>query len=428
MLKERIRYLCKTQDVTRKTLIEGLITQAHFANILAGRYALALDLAQAIAERLGVAPEYLIKVEDSTSLMLSRIDLMANQLLFVQPQEISLTATVQKEDELALELAENIMLAGTLLKQGQIEAWQSLHQEYLDFYLGEFTDERVETLVPELQKILYVYRMLLARQRQDHESVIAYAERLLLLSQAQREVWIAVQKFFIEALIYLTCYDKAQEAFRDLSLCIQRENLFHHLPTFHIMQSAYYERLGLLESAIIDLAKAEEALLYCSSESRGPTLGVILHNRILILIKLKYYQVAEMVIETFISYLQGDISRSELDIQVAVGGYRCAILLAQQKWEELDTLLQKLKEIPMRQDQKFLLHYYLGKLYFQQKNYAQAVSFGKKALEFIGQFDPQNQWIAEICLLLAAVAEKQKHYKSALDYYKRAYKNRAMRY
>jgi antitoxin component HigA of HigAB toxin-antitoxin module len=50
MLKERIQYLSKQKGLTRKELTEGLITQTHFANILAGRYTLAQDLAEAMAK------------------------------------------------------------------------------------------------------------------------------------------------------------------------------------------------------------------------------------------------------------------------------------------------------------------------------------------------------------------------------------------
>lgn len=59
MLKERIEFLCRKKDITCKELVEGLVTQAHFANILAERYPLAEDLAVHIAQRLGVAPSYL---------------------------------------------------------------------------------------------------------------------------------------------------------------------------------------------------------------------------------------------------------------------------------------------------------------------------------------------------------------------------------
>lgn len=38
MLKERIGLLSKRKQISRKDLVEGLVTQAHFANILADRY------------------------------------------------------------------------------------------------------------------------------------------------------------------------------------------------------------------------------------------------------------------------------------------------------------------------------------------------------------------------------------------------------
>lgn len=55
MLKERIELLSKRKQISRKDLVEGLVTQAHFANILADRYPLPEDLAEAIAGRFGVS-------------------------------------------------------------------------------------------------------------------------------------------------------------------------------------------------------------------------------------------------------------------------------------------------------------------------------------------------------------------------------------
>ncbi|WP_458463916.1 hypothetical protein [Paenibacillus sp.] len=61
MLKERIGLLSKRKQISRKDLVEGLVTQTNFANILADRYPLPEDLAEAIAGRLGVSPSYIVK-------------------------------------------------------------------------------------------------------------------------------------------------------------------------------------------------------------------------------------------------------------------------------------------------------------------------------------------------------------------------------
>lgn len=61
MLKERIDYLCKKKGISRKELVEGFVTTAHFANILAERYPLPEDLAGHLAQRLQVPPSYLVE-------------------------------------------------------------------------------------------------------------------------------------------------------------------------------------------------------------------------------------------------------------------------------------------------------------------------------------------------------------------------------
>ena len=61
MLKERIEFLSKRKSISRKDLVEGLVTQAHFANILAERYPLPEDLAEGSAERLVLSASYLLQ-------------------------------------------------------------------------------------------------------------------------------------------------------------------------------------------------------------------------------------------------------------------------------------------------------------------------------------------------------------------------------
>ena len=72
MLKERIEYLSKRKQISRKDLVEGLVTQAHFANILADRYPLPEDLAEAIASRL--AASYLLHAADQSEETLERAE------------------------------------------------------------------------------------------------------------------------------------------------------------------------------------------------------------------------------------------------------------------------------------------------------------------------------------------------------------------
>lgn len=74
MLKERIELLCKKKKISRKDLVEGLVTQAHFANILAGRYPLADDLSEHIAGRLGVPVTYLTAAATADEQALQRAE------------------------------------------------------------------------------------------------------------------------------------------------------------------------------------------------------------------------------------------------------------------------------------------------------------------------------------------------------------------
>ena len=118
MIKQRILYLCRKKGISRQRLTEGLITQTHFSNILAGRYTLAKDLAEAMAKRLETTPDYILKAANWSDEIAGTIDGLA-KIAFSETMDDSLIDTLPlRADELAVEIAANVAAVCLLRRTG----------------------------------------------------------------------------------------------------------------------------------------------------------------------------------------------------------------------------------------------------------------------------------------------------------------------
>jgi tetratricopeptide (TPR) repeat protein len=422
MLKERIQYLCKQKGMTRKELTDGLITQTHFSNILSGRYSLAQDLAEAMAKRLSVQTEYLSKAGDCPDALMKQIDRMAETVLYRGGTEDDLNGLSLTANELPLELCANLCAACLSIQQNKVDFCKQLHETYLYFYLDEFTDARIEELQPSVKKMFYIYKMLLCYSHKKYDVMLLYLDKLLELVVTQTQMWIAVQKRRLEAFIMLNMYDVTQELFEEVILRIRKENCLHHLSGLHIMRCGFYNRIKMYETAVVELAKAEENLMYSAENgARAMNYSVILHNRILIMTKLKMYDIARATINQYRIYLNNDPQNSEETVEAHIGGYMCAVLRGEEDWDGLSDLLNRLGAFPLTEEQRFSVNYYSGVLHFRGSRFAEAEERLLPALEFMQNADADSHWIADICVMLAAIAEQGKRYKRGMELYKQAY-------
>ncbi|MGY3833784.1 hypothetical protein ACWTCW_04835 [Listeria ivanovii subsp. ivanovii] len=97
MLKERINFLIQQKGMTRKTLVNGLVTLPHFSNILAGRYLLADDIAKQLGKRLGVTTDYILRTEDSSLEINNQADKFFRQVVLFQQMNDAYVASVPEK-------------------------------------------------------------------------------------------------------------------------------------------------------------------------------------------------------------------------------------------------------------------------------------------------------------------------------------------
>ncbi|MCL1917003.1 MAG: helix-turn-helix domain-containing protein [Peptococcaceae bacterium] len=422
MIKERIQYLSKQKGLTRKELIDGLITQTHFANILAGRYTLAQDLAEAMAKRLSVTPDYLSKAGDCPDAIMKQIEHMAETVLFMSGTEASVHELPLKANELALELSANLCAACVSFQLNDTENCQKIHETYLNFYLEEFNDARIEELPAPVKIMFYIYKMIVSRSHKRYDLMLFYLDKLLELVVTQSEMWIAVQKSRLETFITMGMYDITQEVFEEVLLRVRKENRLHHLTSLHIMRCGLYHRIKMNETAVVELAKAEENLIYyADDENKSTHYSIILHNRILIVTRLKMYDIARTAIDQYKAFMERNPQTPKETVEAHIGGYMCAVLKGKEDWDSLGALLERLETLPLTEEQRSSVDYYAGVIHFQKGRFAKAEARLQPALEFIRRTDADSHWVADICVILAEIAEQGKRYKKGMELYKIAY-------
>lgn len=418
MLKERINYLCQIKNISRKELVDELITLTHFSNILAGRYLLADDIAKTMAKRLGVPPAYLLMADNCADQELHQIDRLAVAAITQLQIEESMRELQTEANALSLELASNLFLACVLQAQGKTEEFKKLQDQYLLFYLNEFPDSKIETLAPPLQKLFFYYKAQTIRYTDQPDNALFYMLKVIELCVDQTDVWLTLQKSRLELLIYAGQYDAVQEILSECVLRIRKENQLHHLTGMYLISFGFYYKLGMLETSMVELTKAEENLVYMD-DGKGRGMSTILNNRILVQTEMGQCAAARETIATFEYLLRnGNTTDTEQEIEISMELYLCGILLKEEDWAQLAILVDKLKAKTMHPDREYVVQFYEGMLAFQAGENETAETL-LLALYDIAENGRDYPRLLPICEKLAILSEKSKKYKQATDYYKR---------
>ena len=194
MLKERINYLCRQKNINRKELVHGLVATTHFANILAGRYPLPEDIAEKIAERLGVEKDYLLKTGYIDDNILNQAENITDKIFSYELNEELINSFPENNDFLTLELTQKLAKASFFLLTARKEEAAAMSENYLDFYLKQFENSETEIPVP-LKKAILFYKMLASRTEQFSEDSLRYCMELQKFSYDNPNILLRLQTF-----------------------------------------------------------------------------------------------------------------------------------------------------------------------------------------------------------------------------------------
>lgn len=418
MLKERIEFLSKRKQISRKDLVEGLVTQAHFANILADRYPLPEDLAEAIASRLAVKPSYLLHAADQSEETLERAEAIFAQLSMPASAipEDTVHALEDRDDALTVELTTALMKAVYYQQLNDAAAHEYIHTSYLNYYLEKYGRPDDVDLPRPLAKALLYYKVQYYRSKLAYVDVLTHATRLSELALPGSEFWLSVQNIKMEAYIQVKQYEEAKQVFELTMRHVYDQRLFHRLSGLYVAYSGYCFAMGLVQEALSALTMAEANLVYAGNQ--GDLVTAIANNRIVMLTMTGELDKAQTEIERFETLLLQEPEETQQAMKPLICVYRCEVALGRKHWGMLAQSVDQLLKCAITEDQQMSGTFYQSHLALAHGN---REAFMEQALACLPYFESTHHAVRLEPLYegLAVVSEDQRRYKEAAMYYKK---------
>lgn len=421
MLKERIDYLCKKRDLARKELVDGLVTQAHFANILAERYPLPEDLAVQIAGRLGVTPAYLLEASSVSEETLSRaeavFDLLSRSAATIDEQQVG--ELPDKDDTLTVELTTALMKAVYYRQLNNTIAYDYLHRNYLDFFLDKYgcpEGSNSPPLPTPVKKALYYYRIQLFRSQGRYDEALNQSLLLAEAIEPGTEIWLTAQNFMLESYIYLKQFDQAKRTFEHTLKHVYEQRWFHRLSELYIAYSGYNFSVGLVQEALLALAMAEANLVYAVNQ--GELLPALINNRIIMLILLGEHDKAEQEIARYEAMALREPEEVQAQFRPLIHVYRCELAASRKQWTLLESEIAMLDRSAHNTNQQMSLLFYRSRLSLAQGRYEPFMEQALACLPYYESIRQANR-LEPLYEALAVVSEELRKYKDAAAYYRK---------
>ncbi|WP_235439809.1 XRE family transcriptional regulator [Paenibacillus sp. DMB20] len=396
--------------------MEGLVTQAHFANILAERYPLVEDLAVEIAERLGVAPSYLLRVSLADRETLDRAERIFERLSMQSVTEVEVDELEDRHDALTVELTTSLMKAVFYQRMNDQAAHEYLHSSYLNFYLEKYGRPGEADVPLPLKKALLFYRIQYFRSKNHYHDVLGDSARLADLMETGSEAWLTVQHFKMEAHIHLKQFEPAKQVF-DLTMRHVYENrMFHRLSGSYVAYSGYCFSMGMIQEALLALSMAEANLVYL--DNQGDLMPTILHNRIMMLTLTGELGKAMEEIKRFEELIAREPEDTQRQFIPITRIYRCEAALVQENWSLLSQEIERLRESYITEDQQMSLAYYDCRLALAAGNKEAFLRYAQACLPYY-EATGQTLRLETLYEELATVSEDQRRYKESSGYYRK---------
>jgi hypothetical protein len=418
MLKERIEFLSKRKQISRKDLVEGLVTQAHFANILAERYPLPEDLAESIAKRLGVGASYLLQTAVQDEQTLARAEAVFAQMAVPAsaiPEE-TVHALQDRDDSLTVELTTALMKAVYYQQLNDAAAHEYIHTSYLNFYLEKYGRPDDVQLPRPLAKALLFYKIQYYRSKMAFVDVLTHATRLGGLTEPGSELWLSIQNIQMEAYIQTRQYEEAKRTFEQTMKHVYDQRLFHRLSGLYVAYSGYCFTMGLVQEALSALSMAEANLVYAGNP--GDLVTAIANNRIVMLTMSGDLDLAQAEIERFDTLLHAETEETQQAMKPLLLVYRCEVASARKSWGMLAQSVDQLLNCAVTEDQKMNAIFYQSQLALAHGEQEAFLNHAQACLPYFESVQ-QSMRLEALYEGMAVVSEDQRKYKEAAAYYRK---------
>lgn len=418
MLKERVEYLCKRKGITRKELVDGLVTQAHFANILADRYPLPEDLAEQLASRLNVSIDYLTEVARVDGSILVRAEDIFHQLSqtasFVPESYVH--ELPDRDPALTIELTTALMKAVYYQQLNDSAAYEYIHSSYLNFYLDKYGRPDEVSVPGPLQKALLFYKIQHYRSKHHYHDVLHHVERLLNKVEPGTEIWLTTQNMKMEAYVSLKQFEQAKRVFDDTLRRVYDDRVFHRLSGLYVAYSGYCYAVGWLQEALSALSMAEAHLVY--APNAGEVMLSIMNNRIIMETTAGKYDRALEDITRLQSMVEKEPEETRQLLWPTLTIYRCELALARKHWPTLSAEVEQLGQLSLSGDQHMTLLFYQSQLALSHGANEQFMELALTCLEYYEETQ-QELRLEQLYEALATICEEGRKYKEAAGYYRK---------
>lgn len=431
MLKERIEFLCSKNKITRKRLVEGLVTGTHFANILADRYPLQGDLASAIAERLGVEASYITNTSKQDQEVIQEAENVFHQFSSelsrvvneeeehedrIGEKESEISSYDDYHDALIIELTIALMKAVYYQQVGDQAAYQYIHDHYLNFYLNKYIYKNEIRLPLPLKKAVLFYKIYKHRAQNEYAELLRCANKLEPQLIAESDVWYTIRSLQLEGSVHTARHEQAFHIFEQL---LQHNNNFYRvdrLSSLYIALSGNCFAIGKYEEALIALTKAESHLN--TANQVHEMQSIIFNNRIVMFTMLGQHNKAMAQIESYELWLTDQPICIQKSTQSTLLIYRGELAYIEKNWMELGGVLQRLDEETLNEDQVMAKLFYNSQLALAQGDSESFLKYSLECLPYLEQSE-QRLRLVQLYELLAIVSEENRKYKDAAIYYRK---------
>jgi hypothetical protein len=418
MLKERIEFLCKKKNITRKKLVEGLVTGTHFANILADRYPLQNDLGAAVAHRLGVKTSYITNAskQDQKVIQQAEYVFMEFSKPFKEQAEQKIVLFDDHHDALVVELTVALMKAVYYQQVGDQAAYQYIHEHYLDFYLHKYIYKNEVRLPRPLKKAWLFYKIYKHRAQNEYAELLRCASKLEPQLVGGSDVWYMIRSLQLEGSVHTTQHEQAYHIFEQLLQHNDEYNREDRLSSLYIAHSGNCFATGMYEDALMALTKAEHHLH--TAKEREELQSIIFNNRIVMLTMLGQNDQALAEIEDYEAWLASRSAVIQQATRTTLLIYRGELAYIEKNWGELGGVLHRLNGKTLNLDQAMAKIFYSSQFALSQGD---SESFLKYSLECLPYFEQSAQKLRleHLYELLAIVSEENRKYKDAAFYYRK---------
>lgn len=418
MLKERIEFLCKKKNITRKQLVEGLVTGTHFANILADRYPLQNDLGAAVAHRLGVKPSYITNAskQDQEAIQQAEYIFMEFSKPFKEQAEQNIILFDDHHDALIVELTVALMKAVYYQQVGDVAAYQYIHEHYLDFYLHKYIYKNELKLPFPLKKAFLFYKIYNHRAQNEYGELLRCASKLEPQLVIGSDVWYMIRSLQLEGSVHNTQHEQAYHIFEQLLQHNAENNREDRLSSLYIAHSGNCFATGMYQDALMALTKAEHHLH--NAKETEELQSIIFNNRIVMLTMLGQNEQALAEIDDYEAWLASRSAVIQQAMKSTLLIYRGELAYIEKNWGELGAVLYRLNGETLNQDQAMAKLFYCSQFALSQGD---SESFLKYSLECLPYFEQSEQRLRleQLYELLAIVSEENRKYKDAAFYYRK---------